>query len=170
MRNSIKFSLLLIAFLTLTFSVQAQKFGYVNSQLILSEMTEVKQMQANLEALKKQLQKKGQAMLTSYQQQEQEAVQKKERGELAPKEEQTLLEDLQKKQQEILKFEQDMQKQLLEKEQKLLEPILEKVNTAIKNVAIEDGYTMIFDASAGVLLYAEEDQDLSAKIKTKLGI
>ncbi len=170
MKNMMKMSLLIAAFIGLAVTAQAQKFGYVNSQLILSEMSDVKQMNANLEALKKQLQKKGQSMLASYQQQEQDAMKKKERGELSPVQEETLLKQLQGKQNELLKFEQDMQKQLLEKEQKLLEPILTKVNTAIQDVAKENGYNMIFDASAGILLYAEEDQDLSAMIKAKLGL
>ena len=39
-------------------AAQAQKFGYVNSQEILAGMAEVKQADANLEALQKQLQKK----------------------------------------------------------------------------------------------------------------
>ena len=39
-------------------TLKAQKFGYLNSQAILAELPEVKQSEAELEALQKQLQKK----------------------------------------------------------------------------------------------------------------
>ena len=38
-------------------TLSAQKFGYLNSQAILAELPEVKQSEAELEALQKQLQK-----------------------------------------------------------------------------------------------------------------
>ncbi len=161
------FILLLMVFAVTT---HAQKFGYVNSQGLLADMSEVKEMQSNLEALQKQLQKQGQTMVTDYQAQEQEAMKKKERGEMSPKEEETILQNLQTKQQELMTFEKEMQQKLVEKEQSLLQPIIDKVNAAIKSVATEGSYQFIFDTSTGVLLYADENQDVTTQVKAKLGL
>ena len=161
---------LLTLCLGMAIGAQAQKFGYINSQLLLSEMAEVKDMNANLETLQTQLKKKGQAMLTSYQNEEQAAVNKQKRGELSPVEEKTVMENLQKKQKEIVDFEKDMQDKIMQKQQSLLEPILEKVNKAISDVSKENGFQMIFDASSGILLYAEDAQDVTALVKAKLGL
>lgn len=150
--------------------VSAQKFGYINSQALLAEMPEVKQADANLEALQKQLQKKGQQMLTSLQSKYQELQRKEQQGELSPKQLEEEAKKLKEQETELAKFEQDMQKQLLEKKETLLAPIIEKVNQAIQDVAAENGYTYIFDASVGVILYADESTDVSSKVKAKLGI
>ena len=63
MKRIVTISCLLLMVIGAMSTVQAQKFGYVNSTAILAEMPEVKQMEANLEALQKQLQKKGQSMV-----------------------------------------------------------------------------------------------------------
>lgn len=160
-------ALFVVLFLTAN-TADAQKFGYINSAAVLAELPEVQQMRSNLESLQKQLQKKGQQMMTDYQTKQQEAIAKQQNGTLAPVEEKQVLEDLQKKEQEIMKFEQEMQQKLGTKEQELLSPILEKVNNAIQNVAKTEGYQFIFDTSSGVLLYADEAQDVTAKVKAKL--
>ncbi|NNE29357.1 MAG: OmpH family outer membrane protein [Saprospiraceae bacterium] len=146
----------------------AQKYGYVNSQQILAEMPDVKQMEANLEALGSQLQKKGEQMLVTYKQKEENAIREKEKGTLSPVQEETLLKELQTTQGEIMKFEQEMQNKIVEKRNELLGPIYEKINTAIKDVAADQGYSMIFDSQ--VLLYAEETVNITTEVKSKLGI
>ena len=146
----------------------AQKYGYVNSQQILAEMPDVKQMEENLEALGSQLQKKGEQMLKSYKQKEENAIREKEKGTLSPVEEETLLKELQSTQGEILKFEQEMQSKIMDKRNELLGPIYEKINSAIQDVAKEQGYSMIFDSQ--VLLFAEETVNVTTQVKTKLGI
>ena len=75
---------------------------------------------------------------------------------------------MEKKEEELLKYEQEMIGKLQAKEQELLKPIMDKVNQAIQDVAAEGGYAMIFDA--GVLLYAAEGTDVSAQVKSKLGM
>jgi outer membrane protein len=159
-----------MAFLLVVGSVQAQKFGYVDSGAILNEMTEVKQMRSNLEGFKTQLEKKAQAMLTEFQQKQQDAAQKKQAGTLSPIQEETVLKELQTKEQEIYKYQGESQQKLVEKEQELLEPILTKVNNAINEIAEADGLQFVFDARSGVILYADETTDITAKVKAKLGI
>lgn len=154
--------------LTFTTTAQAQKFGYLNSAAILSEMPEVKQADANLEALQKQLQKKGQGMVEQLQKDYTAIQQRIERGELSPKQQEEEAAKLKAREQEIGQFEQDMAKQLQDKRNELLQPIYDKVNKAIADVAKENGFQFIFDQ--GVLLYSEDTQDVSKLVKAKLGI
>lgn len=149
-------------------AVQAQKFGYVNSQEILASMPDVKQADANLEALQKQLQKKGQGMVEQLQKDYAAIQQKIERGELSPKQQEEEGKKLETRQQEIAKFEQEMVSQIQEKRATELKPISDKINKAISDVAKEKGFQFIFDQ--GILLYAESAQDVSSLVKSKLGI
>lgn len=149
-------------------SVSAQKFGYINSAIILSEMPELKQAEAALEALQQQLQKKGQSMVEKLQTDYATVQQKMERGELSPKDQETEAARLKTMEEEVGKFEQDMMKQLQTKRDELLQPIYSKVNQAINDVAKENGFQFIFDQ--GVLLFAEESQNIGPLVKTKLGI
>lgn len=168
MKNVLKAGSLLVFLMLIGISVQAQKYGYVNSALILSELPEVKQMRSNLESFQTQLQKKGQQMLTDYQAKEQDAVQKEQAGQLSPIEKETVLKELQAKQEELISYEQEMQQKLVKKEQELLQPILDNINAAIQAVAKEGSYTFIFDSSSGVILYADETSDVTSQVKAKL--
>lgn len=168
MKGILKITALFFALTAFAVVAQAQKFGYVNSQAILAEMPEVKQAEANLEALQKQLQKKGQSEIEKFQQDYVAVQQKAERGELSPKQQEEEAQRLKNKELELSQLEQEMMQQMQAKRSELLEPIYEKVNDAIEAVAKENGYTMIFDQ--GVLLYKEDSQDVSDLVKAKLGI
>ena len=59
---------------------------------------------------------------------------------------------------------------LQEKEKELLQPIIDRAKQAIAEVAKENGYTYIFDTSAGTLLYQQDSDDILALVKKKLGL
>jgi len=168
MKNWIKIGSLAIMLMGIATAVQAQKFGYVNSSAILADLPEVKQAESNLEALQQQLQKKGESMVKALQDDFMELQKQVQAGTLAPKQQSEREKKLQEEEQKIAKFEQDMRKQIQEKRDELLSPIYEKVNQAIQDVAKENGYQFIFDE--GVLLYAEDSQDVSELVKAKLGV
>lgn len=168
MKQFFKFFAAAILVFGLAQSAAAQKFGYINSALILSEMPELKQAEASLEALQQQLQKKGQSMVEKLQADYTAVQQKMERGELSPKDQETEAARLKTLEEEVGKFEQEMMKQLQTKRDELLQPIYTKVNQAINDVAKENGFQFIFDQ--GVLLFAEESQNIGPMVKTKLGI
>lgn len=168
MNKILKVGSLLVMMCFAAISVQAQKFGYVNSQEILANMPEVKQAEANLEALQKQLQKKLQDGMNKLQQDYVAIQQKVERGELSPKQQEEEAKKLQDRQNQLAQEEQGMVEQIQKKRADELNPILEKVNKAIADVAKEDGYQFIFEQ--GALLYFEESQDVSAKVKAKLNM
>ena len=168
MKKIIKIGMLLVGLVCISFSLQAQKFGYVNSQAILAEMAEVKQARAKLEALEKQLTKKGQQMVESFQSDYKALAEKEQQGVMSPKQLQEEANKLKEREAEIGKYQQEMQKQLLDKEKTELEPIITKVNQAIKDVAVEGGYQFIFDSSTQVLLYADQSTDVTDLVKAKL--
>lgn len=153
-------------------SVQAQKFGYVNSGSVLEAMPEVKEAESNLDALGKQLQAKGEKMMQDFQLKYQELDRKVQAGEITPKDQETQTAALEEERQKILQYDQDMQKQLADKKEALLTPILDKVKAAIDAVAKENGYTYVFDGSPGigVILYADESTNITPMVLTKLGL
>lgn len=149
---------------------QAQKFGYVNSAAILTELPEMKQLQSSLKAHETILKKDGEAKVAAFQQKQDAAAQKKQRGEMTPKEEETVTAELQKMQEDLYAYGQKMEADMAEKQQKEMEPILAKVNTAIQDVAKEGNFQYIFDAQSGVILYADESSDVTKLVKAKLGL
>jgi len=170
--KSLKIILTIVAFLALTLDADAQKFGYLDSNALLTELNEVKQANAELEALQKQMQSKGQQMLKDLQEKYNEVGRKEQQGEISPKQLEDEVTKLRTEEQGIAEYEQQMQQKIFEKQNQLLQPIIDKVNAAITSVAKEQGYTYIFDRSAGtgVLLYADESSDISSLVKAKLGL
>lgn len=172
MKSIVKYTLTMALGVMISWSAQAQKFGYVNSGSILEAMPEVKEAESNLQALGKQLQAKGEKMMQDFQLKYQELDRKVQAGEITPKDQETQTAALEAERNTILQYDQDMQKQLADKKEALLTPILDKVKVAIDSVAKENGYTYIFDGSPGigVILYADESTNITAQVKTKLGI
>ncbi len=157
-----------LALMLSAFSVQGQKFGYVNSSEILAALPEVKQAEANIEALRKQLEKKFQQDLQSLQTAYQEAQQKVADGVLSPKQQEEEAAKLKKREDDLRKYETDSQQKLASKQQELVQPILDKVNKAIQDVAKENGYQFIFDEA--VLLYRDPSLNVDKLVRAKLGI
>ncbi|MEN0004917.1 MAG: OmpH family outer membrane protein [Bacteroidota bacterium] len=168
MKITVKIASLLIALFCIATTAQAQKFGFVSSAEILAAMPDVKQAEANLDALQKQLQKRGQGMVQKLEKDFAAVRQQIEAGDLSQKRQEEEAKKLKERELEIAKFEQDMVKQIQTKRNDLLKPIYEKVNNAISAVAKEEGYQFIFDE--GVLLYFEDSQNVSGLVKAKLGI
>jgi len=149
--------------------LNAQKFGYLNSQALLAELPEVKQADANLQALQTQLEKKGQMMVQELEGKYKDLQRREQSGEISPKALDEEAKKLKEQEGELSKYEQEVQ-QLTTKRQELLQPLIDKVNNAIKQVATEGQFTYIFDSSTGILLYAADSMDVTASVRLKLGI
>lgn len=151
-------------------NMQAQKFGYINSQELIQNIPEVKEANSNIETYTAQLQKKGQEMLQSLQTKYEALEKKRAQGELSPKQIEVEAQQLQQEEMTIAKFEQESQQNIRNKSETLLSPIRERIQKAIDDVAAENGYTYIFDYSMGIILYADQSSDVSAMVKAKLGM
>ncbi|MEO6759934.1 MAG: OmpH family outer membrane protein [Saprospiraceae bacterium] len=166
MNKSIVLTLaLLMAVSTVGFS---QKFGFCNSSALLSELSDVKAADSELQAFQTQLTKKGQDMVKALQDKAAELQRKKDQGMISPKDFETQQAALQTDQEAIQKYQQEVNDKLTEKRETLYKPLLDKVNTAMSDVAKENGFAMVFDLSTQVILYADESLDVSKLVKAKL--
>lgn len=168
-----KFALLLAVGLMTTVSSFAigeagLKLGYVNSQELLSVMPEMtkadtdlknfaKQYQDQLETMGKEFEKKGGEYQASEKTMSDAVKEVKQK-------------ELQSLEARIRDFQQSAQEKIGKKKEELYKPILEKADKAIKDVAKEKGYSYVFDASGGGLLYANESDNILPLVKAKLGI
>ncbi|MEM9888753.1 MAG: OmpH family outer membrane protein [Bacteroidota bacterium] len=166
MKNILRITTLCLAVFALSFSVQAQKFGYVNTNKILEELPEVKQADANIAALQKQLESKYQKDVQALQTLYADIQGKVQSGTLSPKQQEEEAAKIRTQEEAIRKFEAESQNKLVNKRTELIQPIIDKVNAAIQAVGKEGGYQFIFDEQ--VLLYKESAQDVTDKVKAKL--
>ena len=151
------------------FAAEAQnKLGYINSNELLSIMPQSMEMQTELQSYAKGLesslaamQAEGEKKLADYQQNE---------ATMSELVKQDKIRELESIQQRILEFQQSAQESLAAKEQELITPILDKARKAIEDVAKEENFTYIFDASTGNILYAKENENILPLVKAKLGL
>ncbi len=164
--------LLLSAFVALGVVVSsAQKYGHMNFGSLVSSLPETEAADKELEAYQKQLVAKGEEMAKSWQEKAKGYGQKVQSGEIAPIEQQKQQAALEKERDDILAYQQEVTQKVQEKRQELLKPIIDKAEAAIKEVAKENGYLMIFDTSVfNSILFAQDTDDVLPLVKAKLGI
>ncbi len=149
----------------------AQKFAYVDTEYILSNIPEYTDAQDELDALSKKWQNEIDAkhkqiseMYKKYQAEVvllPEDVKKKREDEIVAKEKET--KDLQKKY-----F--GPEGKLFKKRQELIQPIQEKVFNAIETIATTRNIGMVFDkAGAPVLLFGDPKYDISDDVLDEVG-
>jgi outer membrane protein len=160
---------LLIAGVTMGFS---QKFAYVNTDYILGRIPAYDVAQKQLDKFSEEWQKEIEAkraeidkLYKDYQAERvllTEEMRTKREDEIMQRE--TEVKDLQKKY-----FAPDGM--LFKKRQELIKPIQDDVFNAVKDLASEGGYSIIFDSAAGpVMLFTDPKYDKSDDILKKMGI
>ncbi len=157
----------LLLTLAVVFSLQAQKFGYVNSAELIRSLPEVKTADKQLESYQKQLFTKGEELVKTFEKAYNDYMAKVNSGELSQLQMQQEEAKLTADNQKIKEYEVEVQNLLATKKQELYQPILDRVQKAIVQVGEELGYTMIFETSMGALLFVEEGENLFEKIKAK---
>ena len=78
--------------------------------------------------------------------------------------------EVQQLQERMETLQQSAQEKTSKKREEMYKPILEKADKAIKDVAKENKYDYIFDASGGAILFAKDSDNVLSLVKTKLGI
>ncbi len=149
----------------------AQKFAYIDSEYILNNIPAYKSAQDQIDKLSSEWQKEIDSKYADidkmYKNFQTEKV-------LLTDEMKTKRED------EIVKQEQDvkdLQKKyfgrdgmLFKKRQELVKPIQDEVYNAVKDMAMEQGFTIIFDTSTNTgIIYSNPKNDKSDEILQKLG-
>ena len=152
-------------------SVTAQKFGHLNSRVLLMEMPEIKSADSQIETFQKQLLTKGEDMVKAFEAKYNAYVTQANEGSLSALDMQKKEADLGAEQNKIREYEIEIQNLLAQKREELYKPLLDKVKTVIEKIGKENGYTMIFDTSvAGAIVHAEQSEDIMTLVKKELGL
>jgi len=163
--------LLLLVISFLTFSIQAQKFAYVDTDYILNKIPDFKQAQDKLDALstdwQKEIENKYSDVEKMYRAYQQEQVlltaDMKEKREGAIIKKETDAKNLQQKY-----F--GPEGSLYIKRQELIKPIQDKIYDAIQQLAADNKYAIVFDSSSDlILLYKNDNYDKSDKVLNLMG-
>ncbi len=170
MKGIFKIGILMLSLaLFSTTEVLAQKFGHLNSGLMLSMMPESKGAEAELQAYRQQQEKILQDKVVAFQ--AKIADLQKRFQELPPVQAKAEQEKLAAEEQELYAARAKGEEEVVKKREALLKPIYEKADIAVQAVGKENGFTMIFDSGAfNVVLFAEDATDVLPLVKAKLGL
>ncbi|MCQ2285757.1 MAG: OmpH family outer membrane protein [Bacteroidales bacterium] len=149
------------------FAQQKVKFGHINYGEVIKLMPGIDSVQKVVADMQTDLQATGEEMAKEFQKKQEEYQQLGQKGASAAvikiKED-----ELTKMYQRIQDFSQAAEQDLQVKQMELLKPFQDALLNAVKEVAKENGFTYVFDTST--LTYYESGEDISAKVKQKLGI
>jgi outer membrane protein len=156
---------------TATLSAQtAPKYGHMNLGNLLETLPETKKANDDLKMVADKLAAKDDSLTKDFSAKYAQLEKDYADGNVPPVKLEERKVALQKMQEDIQKFEQDAQQTINTKRDEMLKPILTKINDAVKAVAKENGYLMVFDTSSGVMLFAADADDVTALVKKKLGL
>lgn len=162
----------LLLMLFFGFSSFAQKYAYIDSEYILSNMPEYNEAQTELDRFAVEWQKEIEGLFRQI-----DSMYKKYQVESI-----TLPANIKKQREEAIiaaeKEAKDLQKKrfgkdgdLFKKREELVKPIQDRVFTAIDEYARERGYAFVFDTAGSMtIVYADPKWDINDKIMNKLGV
>ena len=162
---------LLIVILMTSIGTYAQKFAYVDSDYILSKMTEFAQAEEKIDDFSKEWQSE---IELAYEEVEQmyrdyQSEQVLLTSEMKTKREEAIIEkekSVQSLQQKYFGNNGDLYK----KRQDLIKPIQDRIFDAVQQLAASNKYSIIFDASSDlIMLYSNPELDKSDKVLELMG-
>tara|TARA_Y100001970_G_C14236059_1_gene861828 strand:+ start:2039 stop:2545 length:507 start_codon:yes stop_codon:yes gene_type:complete len=147
------------------------KIGYIDSNRIMQELDEVREVRVELEKEQRKMEIEMQNMISRRD----SLVQAYELQKILLVDENKRLE----KEREIQTLEQSIERFQMEKfgpnggeiyklQNQLLAPVLSKIDAAIQKIGKERGYNYIMDAVSGALVYAIESHDLTDEVIEEL--
>lgn len=164
-------AIILLSFILVATSINAQKFAFVDSEYILSNIPAYKSAQQKLDNYSSQWQKEVEQKYAEI-----ESLYKQFQADVV-----FYSDDMKaKKENEIIEKERavkQLQKKyfgpegdLFKKRQELVKPIQDEIYNAIKDISNEGSYAVIFDTADGLsMLYTNPKYDLSDEVLQKLG-
>ncbi len=169
-----RFFLLIACFLFFGLNfVSAQKFGYFDSEFVLSKMPEYSKAQGEIDQLSSAWQKEIEDMQKKVD--ELYRIYQAEQVLLTEEMKQERLDEIKKKETEL----KDYQKKVFGfgglfflKKQELIKPLQDKVFDAVQKIAQMRTYDFIFDKASGgaAMLYTNPQYDVSEEVLKKLGM
>lgn len=166
--------IVLIAVCVLSFGALSQaqslKFGHLNTNELISLMSERDSAVVKLLAYQDDLQETLQSMETEYNTKLNEYQRK--RNEWTPVVIETKERELGELGQRMQQFQQNAQQEMAQMQQLLMTPVIEKAQNAITKIAKAQNLVYVFDLSAGSIIYFDDTTsvDLLPLAKKELGI
>lgn len=168
MKRTVAILALLLTTAGITFA-QNLKFGHINSNELISLMSETDSARIKLQAYQADLEETLSGMQTEYQSKYNTYQQKVNTWTPAVRDSKE--KEIQDMIQRIQEFQQNAQTEMQQMQQLYMEPIYTKARGAIAKVAEAGGYSYVFDTSSGALVYMNPNSDdLMAAAKKELGI
>lgn len=161
-------------FLTSGFLFAQSKIAHINVQELLSQMPEMKVVQAELQKLEQSYTNNLQNSMKEFQ--TKANAYQNEANLLSPEELQKRSAEFEKKAEELQKMDANIQEarqtaaqELQKKQQELLAPIIKKAQDAIEKVAKEKGFDYALDSSPGGSVIVSNGMDLLPYVRKNLG-
>jgi len=145
------------------------KIGYVDSNEIMSNFEEVRQVQVDLEKEQRRFESEFNnliAQLDSLQQDYER--QRLLMSETRRQEKENEIMNIKKSAEEFQLKKFGPEGEIYRKQNELLKPVLKKIDDAIQKVGSEQGYDFILDAMSGALLYALDSHNLTEDVMDEL--
>ncbi len=168
MSKILKLSLLVLIIVSTKLQAQAQKFGHINSTLLLQQMPETKNADTTVQKFGASLESQLKTMTAEYQ--SKVADYKNKEQSMAEPIKDAKLKEISDLEQRIQDFQESAQSSIQKKKEEIYSPIIKKAEDAIHNIAKEKGYAYVFDTSVGAFLYAQDSDDIMPLVKAKLGL
>lgn len=157
---------LLTAFSFAMTDANAQKFGHINTALLIDTLEETKAAYLEIEDLTKQIQDQITAKENALVAKETEITEAQARGE-GEFTLRSMYNDFQTLQQSYENLVRTGEQTLQARQAELIAPINEMAREAIKQVGEENGYTYIFDLATGGVIF-ESGDDVMALVLAKI--
>ncbi len=148
---------------------QDLKFGHVNSQEVLMNLPQMKDIQAKLEKMAKDYETELTAKSEEYEKKMKEFLDPKNEN-IDPLLKQSRQKDLIDLEAKIDNIKQAAQEQLQREQAKQIEPIITMAKDEINAIGKEKGFIYIFDISAGgaVVYASDKSEDITPLLKQRL--
>lgn len=163
--------IILSAILLTVFGLQAQKFAFVDTDYILKSIPTYESAQEQLEIMSSDWQDEIESKYSEI-----EKLYKEFQAEkvlLTEEMKQAREEEIIQKEREVKELQKKYfgpEGELFKKRQELIKPIQDDIFNAIKEIAIDGNYDVIFDASGGTnMLYSDPKYDKSDLVLERLG-
>jgi outer membrane protein len=142
------------------------KIGYVNSAVILEQAPGAKeasdQFNQYLQSTQAQVERMGDSLQVLIQNFERQQIA------LSPQAKTARETEIRQKQQEMQARVDQLEQQAGQRQKELVQPVMDRVNREIEALAKEGGYSYIFDAAAGSIIFADPSLDLTEEVLRRL--
>lgn len=170
MKSFLKLGFLAACLCLISMSVQAQKFGYLNSLQLLAEHPEVQKIDKDLTALEKKYKAEEERMLKAVEVKYADFLKKVQEKSISEQQMETEAKQIEKMRNDLYAYDKEKSDELLKKREQRLSPVLKKLDKVIQEVAVENGYQYIFDVSGGTFLFAKDSDNVLPLVKKKIGL